>query len=85
MRSSAGIFFSTYIYRCFDAKATEQNSSFKFPKYLAVLFSSKHEMLMKIIRNYLTMKGQLLKRCVLISARFVSHVGGSCGGLFFII
>ena len=54
-------------------------------KYFVIPFSSKHEMLMEIIRNYLTMKGQLLKRCVLISARFVSHVGGSWGGLFFII
>ena len=85
IRSSTRIFSSTCIYRCFDAKATAQNSSFKFPKYLTVPFSSKHEMLMKIIRNYLTMKGQLLKRCVLISARFVSHARGSCGGLFFII
>ena len=59
----------------------------KDPKlfYLTVVFLSKHEMLMEIIRNYLTMKGQLLKRCVLISARFVSHARGSCGGLFFII
>ena len=39
-------------------------------------------MLMKIIRNDLTMKGQLVKRCVLISARFCVSCRGELEGYF---